>query len=140
VLILAGKEERKRIMKATISPRKNDNLPNYRKENALSREIAALDPKTGRAVVTLRTYYPNQTAYACVWIHAGDVHARGGGKAGGGGYCKESAAAHAAQAAAGVTLSESVNGRGMRAVEDAVLAAARAATGKRKFLVHVAHG
>ena len=127
-------------MKATINPRQADNVASYRKENALSREIAAIDPKTGRAVVTLRTYYPNQTAYACVWVHAGDIHARGAGKAGGGGYCKESAAADSALAAAGVTLSESVSGRGLRAVEEAVLAAARAATGKRKFLVHVAHG
>jgi hypothetical protein len=127
-------------MKATINPRQDKNVSSYRKENALSREIAAIDPKTGRAVVTLRTYYPNQVAYACVWIQVGDDQARGAGKAGGGGYCKESAAADSALAAAGVTLSQSVDGRGLRAVEDAVLAVARAATGKRKFLIHVAHG
>lgn len=127
-------------MKATINPRQSDNVASYRKENALSREYAALDPNTGRAVVTLRIYWPNQVAYACVWIHAGDVNARGAGKAGGGGYCKQSAAAGAALAAAGVTLSESIDGRGLQAIGDAVLAAARAATGKRKFLLHVAHG
>ena len=127
-------------MKATIKPRQSDRIVKDRKEDHLNREYAAIDPKTGRAVVTLRTYYPGTVAHACVWIHADPVHARGSGRAGGGGYCKESAAAGAALADAGVTLSESIAGRGLRAIEDGVLAAARAATGRRKFFVHVAHG
>ena len=128
-------------MKATIEPRLSECVSSYRKEHALRAEYVALDPETGDAVVTVRTYRPRSVCYACVWIHAKPTtHARGAGKAGGDGYCKESAAVDAAFCDAGVTLSESISDHGVWCIREAVLATARAATGKRKFIFHKAHG
>ena len=126
-------------MKATISPRQPDDVRKYRRESHFYREIVALDPRDGSAIVTARIYATNSVAYACIWIHAPDCHTRGGGKAGGYGYHRPSAALADAMCNAGVTLSESISGCGESAMRDAVLATARAATGRRKFFIHEAH-
>ena len=44
------------------------NIEGYRKENSFYQEIAALYPKTGRAVVAARFYGPSSTAYCVVWV------------------------------------------------------------------------
>lgn len=126
------------MIKATIKPRESDRVGTYRGKT-LDRGYVILDRDTGRAIVTARVYYPGSVARACVWITGGGVYASGAGRAGGGGYCKESAAIGAALSDAGVTLSEPIGGRGTRAVEEALEAVARAVTGKRKFYKVLCH-
>ena len=130
------------MIKATVNPRQSDRIAAYRKESAgLHRQISVIDRDTGREIVIARIYWPASVAYACVWINhsAADIHARGAGKAAGGGYCKASAAIDSALCDAGVTLSESVSGRGHAAARDALESVARAVTGKRKFFIVEAH-
>lgn len=128
-------------MKADISNLKQSsrNTDNYRRKNGFCCEIAAICPKTGRVIVTARFYYPATVAYCVVWIHGEKGHGRGCGKAGGYGYHKESAALAGALSDAGVFLSEHISGRGDRCMTEAVEAVARAATGKRKFIIHEAN-
>lgn len=117
------------------------NIRSYRKESGgLYRELVALDPATGYPVVTARVYFPGSVAYCCLWVtNRSDRYGRGCGKAGGGGYHKPSAALADAIHDAGIRLSESINGVGDSAMESAVLAIARAVTGKRRFILHTAH-
>ena len=87
-------------------------------------------------LVDLRVSYTSSgTAYACVWMHqpknpaVGILESEwssGSGSAGGYGYDKGSAAADTAIRAAGVKLSESINGRGAAAVREAVQAVGEA--------------
>lgn len=122
-------------------PRESDKTYTHRKDNGgFWGEYALIDLSDGAAVVTLRIYWPGTVAYACVWINRGGmgIHARGAGKAGGGGYCKESAAAHAALADAGVTLAEPIDGRGVGAIEGALAALARH-MGIARYTIHRAH-
>ena len=80
------------------------------------------------------------TVYAAIWCNERNaktgeyVSACGHGKAGGYGYCKQSAAADDAIRNAGIALSESISGVGQRAVEDAMRAIARA-MGYRKLAI-----
>lgn len=110
-----------------------------RKENGFHREIAVLDPATGRAVVTARLYYPGTVCYCALWVSGANTYGRGQGQAGGGGYHKQSAALAAAIDDAGIGLHRSISGLGDQAMEEACEAIARALTGKRRFIVHVAH-
>ena len=126
-------------MKADITGLRETSKTYARRENGFYREIAVLDPKTGRAFVTARIYWPGETAYCALWISNGDRWGRGQGKAGGGGYHKPSAALAEAIRDAGVKLSKSISGVGDAAMADACAAIARAVTGKRRFIVHVAH-
>ncbi|MFX5068880.1 hypothetical protein ABTC68_19770, partial [Acinetobacter baumannii] len=66
-------------------------------------------------------------------------YGRGQGKAGGYGYHKPSAALADAISDAGIRLSRSISGCGDDVMRDACEAIARALTGKRRFIVHVAH-
>ena len=125
----------------SFTPRESDKIRSHRKENnGFLREYALINLSDGAAVVTLRIYWPGTVAYACVWIHRGGmgIHARGAGKAGGGGYCKESAAAHYALADAGVRLEHTIDGRGTQAIEGA-LAALAAHMGIARYTIHKAH-
>jgi hypothetical protein len=123
-----------------FTPRESDKIRSNRKENSgLYREYALLDPADGKAVVTLRLYWPGSVAYACVWIHGGPgAYARGAGRAGGGGYCKASAAAGAALSDAGVTLAHDIDGRGMEAIAGAMRALG-AHLGVSGAILHIAH-
>jgi hypothetical protein len=120
-------------------PRESDRIRACRKENSLYREYSLLDLSDGSAPVVLRIYWPGSVAYACVWIGNGGVHARGAGRAGGGGYCKASAAAGAALADAGVRLEADIDGRGLESIRGALEALARW-LGVPRYVVHVAHG
>lgn len=119
---------------ATIDPSKDGSSikSSHRKEGSgLAKSYAAVVPdkygsRVARKVVDLRIYWPAQTAYACIWLDSDNFRSAGSGSAGGGGYCKESAAADSAIRAAGVKLAVSVDAAGTRAVEDAVLAIATA--------------
>lgn len=126
-------------IKANVSQLRETTKSYARKENGFHREIAVLDPADGRAIVTARFYFPGQTAYCALWIHGASVHGRGQGKAGGGGYHKLSAALADAINDSGVVLSQSISGVGDSAMEEACEAIAKALTGKRRFIVHVAH-
>lgn len=122
-----------------------------RRDKGFDREIAVIDPKSGRAIVTARIYWPGETAYCALWVNHGSRHGMGAGKAGGYGYHKPSAALGNAIHDAGITLTGDVYGRektdkpasikgvGDSAMQEACEAIARAVTGKRRFIVHVAH-
>lgn len=132
-------------MKATYNPTAKTKFnPSHRKERTgLHQEYSALIPDDNpqremRAVVTLRLYWPASVCYAALWVNGQDVHASGTGSAGGGGYCKASAAAGEAIRNAGFTLSQDIHGRGTDAIREAVLALAEAA-GYPDARLHVAH-
>jgi hypothetical protein len=80
------------------------------------------------------------TAYACIWINSATkgIYTSGGGKAGGGGYHKASAALQSALDDAGVILPDNIAGRGDSAMTDALTDIALA-LGYKKFHVHNAH-
>jgi hypothetical protein len=115
----------------------------HRKESGFYRQLSALDPRDGSAIVTARFYWPGRdgasNCYCCVWIHGDKMHGAGSGKAGGYGYHKESAALLSALNAAGAYVSEDIGGRGDRAMRDALTALALKVTGKRKVFFFEAH-
>ncbi|MEO1208425.1 MAG: hypothetical protein AAFX78_02685 [Cyanobacteria bacterium J06638_20] len=136
-------------MKANVSNlRYGDKLRQNRKENHFYSQLALIDPASGREVVTARFYgtLRGSTVYACIWVRPCDLSAEksayglGGGKAGGYGYHKASAALAEAISDAGITLDESITGRGDAPMESALYAIAKANTGKRKFFMVRAHG
>ena len=115
----------------------------HKKESGFYKETAILDPRDGSAIVTARWYWPGRdgasTCYCCVWIHGDGAHGNGSGKAGGYGYHKESAALLSALNAACAYVDQDIGGRGDAAMRDALIAVARAVTGRRKFFMHQAH-
>ena len=134
-------------MKATYDPTaKTKFTTSHRKERGgFHAEYAAIVPddyehnkSRSRAVVTLRIYWPASTCYACLWVYSDPIHTSGSGSAGGGGYCKESAAAGEAIRNAGFTLEKRIDGVGTQAVEEAVLAIA-AACGYPAAMLHRSH-
>jgi hypothetical protein len=132
-------------MKVDVSGLKeHDKISSYRKEKGFYRQIAMVDSRDGSVIVTARFYWPGRdgggTCYACVWISGDSVWGRGGGKAGGYGYHKESAALEEALGRAGVKLSEGIGGRGDQAMFTALESLARAMIkGKRKVFRVMAH-
>ena len=115
-----------------------------RKENHFAKEVAILDKKTGRAIVTARIYHTNAMAYACLWTHSEPknklaTYCNGGGKAAGYGYHKASAALGDAINNAGFKLSERIDGCGDAAMESALVAIAKLISGKRSFFIHQAN-
>ena len=132
--------------KATLTTRKQHYISSFRKENNFHKSFSALIPaeygQEMKAVVELRIYWPGSVAYAALWTFPAvtEESARSGtGKAGGGGYCKLSAAAGTAIQNAGIDLASDIHGRGESAVRDAVLAIA-AAIGFPEARLFVAHG
>ena len=94
--------------------------------------VVGFDPATQRVVevVTMRLYASARAAriHACTWIYPADgASRRGHGYAGGGGYCRRSAAGAEALEAAGIELTEEVAGCGESVLRKALLATARAA-------------
>ena len=94
--------------------------------------VTGFDPATQRVVevVAMRLHASPRAAriHASTWIHPAEGAPRHGyGAAGGGGYCRRSAAGAYALEAAGVELSECVSGRGVGALRKALLATAAAA-------------
>ena len=122
----------------------SDNVAKYRKEKGFYRQISMIDSRDGSAIVQARWYWPGRdgasTCYCCVWIHGDDSHGRGGGRAGGYGYHKESAALLAALNDAGAYVSEDIGGRGDQAMFEALEVLARSVIkGKRKIFRVMAH-
>ena len=87
-----------------------------------------------------RFYCSGSVIHCIAWISGREVYGSGYGKAGGYGYCKESAAMQDAINNAGITMSERIDGRGDSLMRSAALGIAKAVTGKRKFHLHIAHG
>lgn len=109
----------------------NNSLGSYRKEKAgLHRQytLVNLDSEgflRGEQLAIVRVYWPREQAFACVWLHTKDAYAIGKGKAGGYGYCKESAAIDQALRDAGLQLEHSIHGVGQSAIKEALHAWAR---------------
>lgn len=122
-----------------------DGVGSYRKDDRLDCQWSLVNLNTGREIVTVRTYWPGSTCYAVVWAcgdRDGSVkgaaclgRSRGAGKAGGGGYCKRSAAVGAALASAGFQFSDQIAGRGEGAIEDALEAIAKCAGLNSRYVV-----
>jgi hypothetical protein len=93
--------------------------------------------RDGATVVDCRIYWPGSVAYACLWVGGDDIYTSGSGKAGGFGYCKESAAIGDAIESAGFDLSEDIYGRGTTQAEKALLAVAAFVTEEPCFIVRV---
>ena len=117
-----------------------DNLnPKHRKDNYFHRQLEAIDTE-GNSILTLRTYFTGKRVYACLWVSISLNNwdtANGSGWAGGNGYCKESTACEEALLSAGIELRESVSGKGMGRVQEALEGVARdllKLKGKGKFL------
>lgn len=123
------------------APRQGDKIASHRKEGALDCQWSLIDLNTGKEIVTLRTYYPSSVCYACVWTHSDALgYSRGSDKAGGGGYCKRSAAAYGALLDAGFVFEEPFSGRGEPSIEDALGAIAKMLGLRKRFAVIKAHG
>lgn len=120
-------------MHATLTP-EHRNKPFPARIPALfaAFSVVGFDPATKRTAeaVAMRLYATPRAAriHACACIYPAKGATRlGYGAAGGGGYCRRSAAGAHALEAAGIELSEEVAGRGMGALRDALLATAAAA-------------
>lgn len=85
--------------------------------------------------VSVRLYGTGAQNTACMWINSGDTHLNASGKAGGYGYHRQSAALQEAFDNAGITLSRRIDGVGTSAMEEAMLALAKALKIKRPALV-----
>lgn len=137
-------------MKANVSNmnQNSETLISNRKEDHFFSQRSLIDPKTGREAICVRFYHAprGSVMYCCVWVNPCDYNApessygHGGGRAGGYGYCKASAAFDDAVRSMGIELNESVSGRGDAALESAMYAIAKANTGKRKFFMVRANG
>lgn len=146
-------------MQAKITKQNYDGkIKQHRKENnRLLNEYAVLLPEKRkeyvregnimRSPIIARLYaVPSAqygfTIHACVWINSATdkkpVYISGGGKASGCGYHKASAALQAAINDAGIVLSESIAGVGDSAINDALIAIAKA-LGFKRFHIHVSH-
>lgn len=132
-------------MKAELTNKNGHGIFNtkHRKENNFYQQITASTIEKGELIesVILRYYYTGSRNYAAIWIRAakGAYMLSGTGYASGYGYDRESAAAAEAIQAAGVVLSKNISGAGRNAVEDALIAIAKKATGKRKIFIQSAH-
>lgn len=111
----------------------------HRKEDRLDKSYIAIS-RDGSAIAEMRIYYPATMAYACLWIHFAGLYANGSGSAGGYGYHKQSAAAGQAFEAAGVKLSQDIDGRGDGAIRDAMTALGKKLAGRKFLTIIEAHG
>ncbi len=121
-------------MHATLIPEhRNKPLPAHIPALFATFSVVGFDPAAQRIVevVAMRLYASPHRAlriHACTWIYPADgAPRRGYGYAGGGGYCRRSAAGADALRAAGVDLSEEVAARGVSVLRKALRATAAAA-------------
>lgn len=122
---------------------------NHRKEDKFSEQYSGIVCREGKMyeAVILRIYRTDSRAYACLWTMGnyawgqadGDLWRSGSGWAGGYGFHRASAAACDAIKAAGIELSESINGAGDSAIMQAVEAIAREMWNDENCAVFVHH-
>lgn len=120
-----------------------------KKETIASRTLIAFEDGKFKELITARWYMGRSSSAmqvdCSVWFDSAIMEAShvewtdcsGRGKAGGGGYCKQSAAFEAAMRSAGIKCDQGIAGRGMSVVEDAMIALAK----QQGFdVVHVVRG
>lgn len=129
-----------------ISGLRNGLKISHRKENAgLHRSYQVLDlvkrhdSHEAFPVITVRTYWPSSVCYACVWIISDGMYFNGSGRAGGHGYCKESAAIDSAFRSAGVKYDIDMHGSGLDVVR-VFLAGLAKTIGLTDFVIVESHG
>ena len=135
-------------LRANIDGLREGHPARGRLEGFFEHEYAAIDPKTGQSLVILRLYGKLSGIWGCaVWVSSHEMrnlYGSGGDKTSSNnvscGYHKPSTAAHGAIEDAGIRLSEPIAGVGETAIRAAVEAIARCVFGRRKFIVHEAHG
>ena len=130
---------------ATLTSRTSKFDIRHRRENGgfyHARLVVDLDQETyasgrGHAAVELRLY--NNTTgsktSACLWVRGNDFCTSGSASVGGYGYHRGSGAADAAIKAAGIDLARRIDGVGDGAIDDALLAIAKAVGIKRPALI-----
>jgi len=122
-----------------FEPKSENKVSRHRKEkHGLHSAYLAINKK-GSVIAELRTYWPDTVCYACIWIHGDKFYANGSDRAGGGGYCKESAACGGAISNAGIDLEHNIHGVGQNAVVDGMEAIGRHIAGKEFLTVIRTH-
>lgn len=121
----------------------------HRKEDKFSEQFSGLVCRYGKMheAVILRIYRTESRVYSCLWTMGNSAwgqynssHWRSGsGWAGGYGYHRSSSAAGEAIKAAGIVLSESINGAGDSAIMEAVEAIAREMWNDESSTIFVHH-
>ncbi len=111
-------------MKAKIiNPQENGKNLSNKKELVSGWSFVVNTRKGIREPVKVRWYMARAAhasrVYCSIWISGNGIFAAGNGWAGGGGYCKISAAMEEAIASAGIKLSEEIGGVGESAMRDA---------------------
>lgn len=106
----------------------------------LSGERYGHDKRLANSAVELRLYGTGNQNFACLWVNhsKAEIHTQGSGRAGGYGYHRPSAAAQEAIGNAGFDLDESISGVGDSAIEEAMVAVAKAA-GLKNFILVRSH-
>lgn len=106
------------------------NYSNEKKELVNSRELIAFKDDQFHSLVTVRWYMGRSSSASTVYCNVFATstslsdcdYVCASGSAGGGGYCKQSAAFYDACHKAGIKFDEEISGRGMSVVEEALRA------------------
>lgn len=125
-----------------FKPTSMENVASYRKESSFYKSLVLVDTAKKDVVLDIRFYGKNAT-YCCAWLAYGygpnGESARGGAKASGYGYHRESAAMYWALGAMGMSFAVPFDGVGDAAMREALEAVA-AHLGVKDFMIVKAHG
>lgn len=116
-----------------------DDLGRFRKESGFKSEIAVIDSKTGRAIVTARFYETVARNYACLWVTCHPLYAMAGAYAEGYGYHRDSAALAEAIHKCGIKLDHAIHGHGDDAMHEALEAIGKMILPRRRLIIHKAN-
>lgn len=127
-------------IKATFDPTQKQKFNGKIRDKQIYKGYQVIDSDFN-IIVDCRIYWPSQTAYCAIWVSNYNekgycsTQNSGTGSAGGYGYCKESAAVGDAIDSAGYTLSKDIDGRGISAIKEALVALANTVNRKNKYLL-----
>lgn len=107
-------------------------------EHGFYKEIAIIQSEN-KTPCRFRFYNTGQTIHCIAWLSGNEHYTSGYGKAGGYGYCKESAAMESAIIDSGIAMDQHWGGMGETKQREAAFSIAQKLTGKRKFILHTAH-
>lgn len=126
------------MIKLNTNTRHEGNISKNRKESSFYREVMLVNDKL-TSIMQARFYGNGSNIYCCIWINdtASNTHLSGGGKAGGYGYHKASAAFAKALSDSGIE-NKDISCVGDTAIEQAMRDIA-VALGYEKFAVFTAH-
>ena len=109
-----------------ITPQQNGKNLSNSKEMVDTWNLVVYHDDMLKSPITIRCYMGRSSSasvvYASIWVGTKDISTSGNGSAGGGGYCKLSAAVDSAIRNAGIVLNESIDGRGVKLIEHAMVA------------------